>query len=156
MRVEPGQFAPARFKHTWSIQTVVQANAPTRAIIPLCAVLHGFGWTAGMMMSMPDQTSVRYTVTDEAGNEVVDVVPDSLRRFLRDCEGTAVLQRDDRPGQWAAARRDAPGWWVEIGDQSQRLVAHTPNGDATLDVLRAWAEDDQWWAEAFTWKPGHI
>ncbi len=105
---------------------------------------------------MADQTPARYTVTDETGNAVADVVPDSLRRFLRDCQGTAVLRRDDQPGRWAAARRDTSGWRVEIGDQHQRLVAHTPNTDATLDVLRAWAEDDQWWAEAFTWTPGHI
>jgi len=28
-----------------------------------------------------------------------------------------------------------------------------PNGDAAFDALRSWAADDDWWLEAFTWRP---
>lgn len=105
---------------------------------------------------MPEQTPPTYTVTDDSQNTIEGVVPDTLRRFLQECQGKAVLRRDDRPERSAAARRDATGWSVEVADADQTLVAHTPNTDATLDVLRAWAEDDDWWAEAFTWTPGRI
>lgn len=109
-----------------------------------------------MMAPMPEQTPPRYTVTDDAQNTIEGVVPDTLQAFLRDCDGTAVLRRDDWPDRYAAARRDDTGWRVKIADQHEALVAHTPNTDATLDVLRAWAEEDDWWAEAFTWTPGQI
>lgn len=105
---------------------------------------------------MSDQLMPTYTVTDDAGRSISPVVPDTLAVFLRDCQSIAVLRRDDWPGRFAAARREGTGWQVEIADGDHGLVAHTPNTDATLEVLRAWAEEDDWWAEAFTWTPGHL
>jgi hypothetical protein len=36
---------------------------------------------------------------------------------------------------------------------SAALVAEVPNTDAAFDLLRSWAADDGWWAEAFSWQP---
>ena len=94
-----------------------------------------------------------YTVSDGDGNTISEIGPNSLLRFLQSCTSYAELRRDDRPGHAAVARPDGDRWQVEIVDPDQRLVASTPNTDATLDVMRAWAEDDDWWAEAFTWQP---
>ncbi|HEY9290760.1 MAG TPA: hypothetical protein VIP98_05725 [Microlunatus sp.] len=93
-----------------------------------------------------------YTVSDGEGNTVSEVAPNSLLRFLAECTSYAELRRDDWPGQSVLARPDGQQWQVEIDDGSRRLVATTPNIDATLDVMRAWAESDDWWAEAFTWR----
>lgn len=94
-----------------------------------------------------------YTVTDGNGNAISQVAPNSLKQFLDECETYAELRRDDWPGQAAIARPTDDRWQVEIVDGRQRLVATTPNADATLDVMRAWAEEDEWWQEAFTWRP---
>jgi hypothetical protein len=32
-------------------------------------------------------------------------------------------------------------------------AAEVPNTDAAFDLLRSWAADDGWWAEAFRWRP---
>ena len=100
------------------------------------------------MTSMPT-----YTVSDAEGNTISQVAPNSLKKFLDECRTYAELRRDDWPGRAAVARPADGRWQVEIIDGEQRLVATTPNTDATLDVMRAWAEEDDWWAEAFTWTP---
>jgi hypothetical protein len=95
----------------------------------------------------------RYTVSDAAGNTIEDVTPNLLKRFLDDCGDYAELRRDDWPDRSVLARPTDGGWQIEIADAEQRLTAWTPNTDATLDVLRAWAEEDDWWQEAFSWRP---
>lgn len=95
----------------------------------------------------------RFTVSDASGNTVDDVTPDVLLRFLTDCHDYADLRCDAWPDRSALARPAEGGWQVEIADGAQRRVAWTPNTDATLDVLRSWAEEDDWWQEAFTWRP---
>ncbi|QDP97554.1 hypothetical protein FOE78_18005 [Microlunatus elymi] len=94
-----------------------------------------------------------YTVRDGDGNTISEVAPNSLLRFLNDCSSYAELSRDDWPGRSVLARPSGEQWQVEIVNGTHRLVATTPNVDATLDVMRAWAESDGWWAEAFTWRP---
>ena len=94
-----------------------------------------------------------YTVRDGNGTTISEVAPNSLLRFLNECTTYAELTRDDWPGRSVLARPDGQQWRVEIADETRRLAATTPNVDATLDVMRAWAESDDWWAEAFTWRP---
>ena len=94
-----------------------------------------------------------YTVSDGDGNTISEIGPNGLLRFLQDCRSYAELRRADWPGRAAVARPTEDRWQVEIVDGSERLVASTPNTDATLDVMRAWAEEDDWWQEAFTWHP---
>jgi hypothetical protein len=95
----------------------------------------------------------RFTVTDATGANVKDVTPDALLRFLGDCNDYAELRRDDWPDRSVLARPTDGGWQVEIADADDRVVAWTPNTDAALDVMRSWAEEDDWWQEAFTWRP---
>lgn len=93
-----------------------------------------------------------YTVTDGNQNTIAQVAPNSLKQFLDECETYAELRRDDWPDQAIVARPQGDRWQVEIVDGGQRQVAATPNTDATLDVMRAWAEEDDWLQEAFTWR----
>jgi hypothetical protein len=94
-----------------------------------------------------------YTVTDASGNSVTDVGPDELLKFLAECGDYAVLHRDDWPDRSVLARPEDAGWQIEITAGEHTEVGWVPNTDAALDVLRSWAEEDDWWQEAFTWRP---
>jgi hypothetical protein len=103
----------------------------------------GAGWQ--------DVGMATYTVTDAAGRRIDDVGPDRLLQFLQQCSDYAVLTRNDWAGRSALARPQDSGWQIEITDD-QLHVGWVPNTDAALDVLRSWAEDDDWWQHAFTWR----
>lgn len=97
-----------------------------------------------------------YTVTDRSGNVRTDVGPDTLLTILQQLQRSTdfvVLRRDDWPDRSALARRQDTGWEIEIAQADRTLVADVPITDAALDTLRSWAEDDDWWQEAFSWRP---
>jgi len=94
-----------------------------------------------------------YSVTDAAGNELTDVGPNVLLAALQEATDHLVLRRDDWPDRSATARRLADGWQIELTEGARTQVARVPVTDAALDTLRSWAEEDDWWREAFSWQP---
>ncbi|MBO0813500.1 MAG: hypothetical protein J2P23_15850 [Microlunatus sp.] len=94
-----------------------------------------------------------YSLTDPSGNELTGVGPDTLLAVLNECTDYTVLHRDDWPERTALARRQADGWQIELTDGDLTQAARVPNTDAALDTLRSWAEEDDWWQEAFSWRP---
>lgn len=93
-----------------------------------------------------------YSVRDGSGTTISEIGPNSLLRFLKECTDSAELRRDDWPGRAVIARPNGERWQIEIVDADQHQTAVVPNIDAALDTMRSWAEDDGWWAEAFTWR----
>lgn len=97
-----------------------------------------------------------YVINTGDGNSVSGVGPNDLLRFLQDRTGWVELCREDWPDRATVAHPDGDGGWlVEIVDRDTRLAATTPNTDAALDVMRSWAEEDDWWQEAFSWHPSN-
>ena len=98
-----------------------------------------------------------YSLTDASGDVRTDVGPDTLLTVLQHCSDYVVLRRDDWPGRSALARRlhdkYEDGWQIELTDADRTLTADVPVTDAALDTLRSWAEEDDWWQEAFSWRP---
>ena len=113
-----------------------------------------------------------FRATDASGRVIDPATPESLRPML------VELAADEVPGQFlllseverseversgsgvpgmAEARATPTGggrWLLQVSrGPAERLVAVAPNTDATFDVLRSWAADDGWWAEAFSWTP---
>lgn len=93
-----------------------------------------------------------YSVTDGSGAELTDIGPDTLLKCLQECTDYVVLRRDDWPDRSALARRQDAGWQIELTDGGSTRVAQVPVTDAALDTLRSWAEEDDWWQEAFSWQ----
>lgn len=94
-----------------------------------------------------------YSLTTAAGDKLTGVGPDTLLAVLQDCSDFVVLRRDDWPDRSALARRRPDGWQIEVTEGDRTVVAQVPVTDAALDTLRSWAEEDDWWQEAFTWRP---
>jgi len=102
-----------------------------------------------------------YTLTDSSGHVRTDVGPDTLLTILQQLQPNTdypntdyvVLRRDDWPDRSALARRQGTGWQIELTEANRTLVAEVPVTDAALDTLRSWAEEDDWWQEAFSWRP---
>jgi hypothetical protein len=93
-----------------------------------------------------------YDLIDDSGLELTDVGPDTLLSRLQECTAYVVLRRADWPGRSALARRRDSGWQIELTDDGVTRIATVPVTDAALDTLRSWAEDDDWWQEAFSWR----
>jgi hypothetical protein len=93
-----------------------------------------------------------YNLTDDSGAELTDVGPNTLLTRLQECTEYVVLRRDDWPGKSALARRTDSGWQIELTDGDVTRIATVPVTDAALDTLRSWAEEDDWWQEAFSWR----
>ena len=94
-------------------------------------------------------------MTDSSGNVRTDVGPDTLLTILRQLQRSTdyvVLRREDWPDRSALARRLDSGWRIELTETDRTLVAEVPVTDAALDTLRSWAEEDDWWQEAFSWR----
>jgi hypothetical protein len=90
--------------------------------------------------------------TDDSGRVADPLHPENLRSLLEQAAAAVLIET---PGG-AAARAERVGverWSVLVRSaESAALVAEVPNTDAAFDLLRSWAADDGWWAEAFSWR----
>jgi hypothetical protein len=93
--------------------------------------------------------------TDDAGRVAQPLHPENLRTLLQQAPASVAIEgADGADGPSARAQREGgERWRVEVGGPAGPLTATLPNTDATFDVLRSWAADDGWWAEAFSWRP---
>jgi hypothetical protein len=90
--------------------------------------------------------------TDDSGRVADPLHPENLRSLLEQAAASVLVET---PGGAARAERvGAERWSVQVRSaESAALVAEVPNTDAAFDLLRSWAADDGWWAEAFSWRP---
>ncbi len=96
-----------------------------------------------------------------AGPTIDSVTPETLHPLLlelaagQDTDRFLLLTDSSRrEGDDARARPTTDGRWrVRIRRGSLDRIATAPNADAAFDLLRSWAADDGWWAEAFDWAP---
>lgn len=97
------------------------------------------------------------TFRARAGDQVIeDVKPLTLRPLLTSQAESPTVLLDGSDGRTARADRTEAGRWrIELVPEAggRPLTATMPNGDAAFDALRSWAADDDWWLEAFTWRP---
>jgi len=91
--------------------------------------------------------------TDDSGRVADPLHPENLRSLLEQAVASVLVETPEG----AAARAERIGverWSVLVRSTgSAALVAEVPNTDAAFDLLRSWAADDGWWAEAFSWRP---
>jgi hypothetical protein len=92
--------------------------------------------------------------TDDAGRLADPLNPENLRTLLRQAQAFVLVEAPD--GASARAERvGAERWSVLLRPAASAAgrAAEVPNTDAAFDLLRSWAADDGWWAEAFRWRP---
>jgi hypothetical protein len=91
--------------------------------------------------------------TDDSGRVADPLHPENLRSLLQQAPGYVLVETP----AGASARAERAGverWSVLVRPAgSAALVAEVPNTDAAFDLLRSWAADDGWWADAFSWRP---
>jgi hypothetical protein len=91
--------------------------------------------------------------TDDAGRVADPLHPENLRTLLEQARAFVLVETP--AGDSARAERLGLERWsvlVRHAGSGAATVAEVPNTDAAFDVLRSWAADDGWWAEAFSWR----
>jgi hypothetical protein len=90
--------------------------------------------------------------TDDSGRVADPLHPENLRSLLQ--QAPAFVLVETPAGLSARAERVGVERWSVLVRRvgSTALVAEVPNTDAAFDLLRSWAADDGWWAEAFSWR----
>jgi hypothetical protein len=92
--------------------------------------------------------------TDDTGQVADPLNPENLRPLLAEAE--SFVEVASTAGAWARAERLGVERWsvlVRPVGAAAGTLAEVPNTDAAFDLLRSWAADDGWWAEAFSWRP---
>jgi hypothetical protein len=92
--------------------------------------------------------------TDDAGRLADPLNPENLRTLLWQAQAFVLVEAP--AGASARAERvGAERWSVLLRPavSAAATAAEVPNTDAAFDLLRSWAADDGWWAEAFSWRP---
>jgi hypothetical protein len=91
--------------------------------------------------------------TDDSGRVADPLHPENLRTLLEQAPAFVLVETPAGPSA-RAERVGVERWSVLVRPAgSAALVAEVPNTDAAFDLLRSWAADDGWWAEAFSWHP---
>jgi hypothetical protein len=92
--------------------------------------------------------------TDDAGQVADPLHPENLRTLLEQARAFVLIEGP--AGASARAERLGVERWsvlVRPAGAEAATTAEVPNTDAAFDLLRSWAADDGWWAEAFRWRP---